>query len=701
MGRVFKYLGWLIGLVLLLIVAAVVILPMVIDPNDFKDQIISRVEQETGRDLKIDGDLKLSVFPWLGIEIEGLELGNAKGFGSEPFAAVKRAAVRVKLMPLLSRELEVDSIGLDGLVLNLSRAKEGRSNWADLQKDETSEAEPSGSTSKEESSDELPSLAIGGIDIADAKVSWDDRQSGQQFVIDRFNLKSGTIVIGRPVDLQLEFLFENSDPQLEAEIELVGQVTLNESAERVDIHGLKLKLVAKGETLPAGKAEFELASDLSMTLDGRQLEVRGLQFNAGKLQLSGDLKGQNLGTAPAFDGNLRLAELDLRQWLIDQGLPVPVTTDPAVLTRVSAQAALKVKAGVTHIEPLEIQLDESRLDGSVKLQGAAIGFNLKLDEIDLDRYLPPPEEKGEATPATDPKPAAASGAEKNEALLPVETLRQLDLNGVLSIGRIRVMKLLAEEIDLTVKASEGHLSLDKQIKRFYQGSYKGSLGLDVRGKVPLINVGSAGSGIVIGPLLKDLSGEDRLTGKGRFDARLKTRGNSVEAIKAALGGKLNFRFEDGAVKGFNLANTIREAKARFKGEPLPPSNGPVQTDFSEISASAVIDKGILDNRDLLAKSPYLRVNGAGQVNLVKETLDYTVKVVIVKTAKGKGGKDLQQLKGIPIPIHLTGSYLSPKLDVAWGEVLTGTQKAKLEEKKEKYQQKLEKKLEKKLFKLFN
>jgi AsmA protein len=702
MGRLFKYLGWLIGLVVLLVVAAVVVLPMVVDPNDFKGQIISRVEQETGRSLKIDGDLKLSVFPWLGIEIAGLELGNARGFGPEPFAMVKRAAVRVKLMPLLSRQLEVDTVGLDGLVLNLSQAKDGRSNWADLeQRGEAPASEPAGDSGGEKSAGGLSSLAIGGVNISDAKVSWDDRRSGQQFIIDRFNLKSGVIAIDRPVDLQVAFRLESSEPPLEAEIDMAGQVTLDQPAERLAIKGLQLKLVAQGEALPAGKAEAELASDVSLTLDGRLLEVRELQLRSGELQLSGDLKGQDLNTSPTFSGNFRLAEFDLRQWLIDQGVQVPVTADPAVLTRFSAQAVLKVKAGATRIESLEMQLDDTRLSGSVKLQGAAVGFNLKLDEIDLDRYLPPQKEPKEAKPKTASSPAVAGGTGKDEALMPVETLRQLNLDGVLSIGQVKIMKLLAEQIDLTVKAKDGRLTLDKQIKKFYEGSYKSSLGLDVRGKAPLIKVDTVGSGIAIGPLLKEISGEDRLTGKGRFDAKLNTRGNSIESIKAALGGRLAFRFEDGAVKGFNLARTIREAKARLKGKPLPVSDEPVQTDFSEISGSAVIRKGVLDNRDLLAKSPYLRVTGAGKVNLVQETLDYTAKVVIVHTAKGTGGKDLKELEGIPIPIHLTGSYLSPSLDIEWGEVLTETQKARLEKKKEKYQQKLEKKLEKKLFKLFN
>ncbi|MCW8905247.1 AsmA family protein, partial [Sedimenticola sp.] len=92
MGKLFKVLGGLLLVLLLLVVAAVIILPMVIDPNDYKGEIVTQVKEQTGRDLKITGDLKLSVFPWLGIDIGGLELSNAKGFGEQPFAVVNSAA---------------------------------------------------------------------------------------------------------------------------------------------------------------------------------------------------------------------------------------------------------------------------------------------------------------------------------------------------------------------------------------------------------------------------------------------------------------------------------------------------------------------------------------------------------------------------------------------------------------------------------
>ncbi|HIP52598.1 MAG TPA: AsmA family protein, partial [Chromatiales bacterium] len=143
------------------------------------------------------------------------------------------------------------------------------------------------------------------------------------------------------------------------------------------------------------------------------------------------------------------------------------------------------------------------------------------------------------------------------------------------------------------------------------------------------------------------------------------------------------------------ARLIREGKAKLKGKTLPPSNEANQTDFSELKASAAIRNGVLNNQDFLAKSPFLRVTGKGTVNLVGETLDYTATPVIVATSKGQGGAELEELKGVPVPIHLTGSWLKPDWSIDWKSVLTASQKAKLEEKKKELKAKVDKKVEEK------
>ncbi len=689
MGKILKIVGWLVGIVVLLLIVAVVVLPQIIDPNDYKDEIVSRVQQETGRTLSIDGDLGLSVFPWLGIEIGAMELSNAEGFEDQAFAAVEHAAVRVKLMPLLGGRLEVDKVGLKGLRLNLAKAKNGTTNWDDLI--EAQKGEVPGESPQPRAGSMPGEFTIGGVDIIDARVSWDDRSQARHYIVEQLSLQTGAVAPGEPVEMALSMVLHSKEPAAKAKLDLEAVVAVDEQAGIIEVSGIKLTLDGQSDALPDGSIEAVLEATVKMAVNGDSLEVAGLNMAIGDLKLTGALTGSALTTTPTVNGNLQLAEFNLRQWMTDQGVTTPPMADSKALTRVSASLVLENKAGATRLDDLKIGLDDTRIDGTATLRGEAVAFKVNVDSIDLDRYLPAPaeDEGGTAKPAGDNAGSAVQSAPAEQPLLPVETLRGLNVDGVLNVGRLIVNKLLAEQVQLTVKAKDGRLTLDQKVGKFYQGGYKGNLDLDVRGKTPLTKIDAAASNILIGPLLKDLAGEDRLTGKGHFNANLSTRGNSIDAFKKDLSGKMNFKFEEGAVKGFNLAQTIRETRARFQGEPVTKTNQPQQTDFSELSASGVISEGVLQNQDLLGKSPFLRVNGAGKVNLVSETLDYTLKAVVVATEKGQGGEALEQLKGVTIPVRLTGPFASPKYTIDWAKIILESQKGKIEEK---LQEKLEGKI---------
>jgi len=702
MGKLFKILAALVGVVLLLVVAAVIIIPLVVDPNDYKDEIVTKVKEATGRDLKIQGDIGLSVFPWLGVELGAIELSNAKGFGDAPFAAVTEAAVRIKIMPLLDKRLEADTVTLKGLRLNLAKAKDGSTNWDDL----AAAGKPAEPVSRKKpepapAGAPLAALAIGGVEISDARLSWKDETSGQHFVVDQLKLETGALVPGRPVNLELAFLVESKEPALQAKLRLTGSPLLDMDKQQLSIEKLLLELSAEGEMLQGEPLEVQLESGVAMDLGAQTLSLGGLRLTVSELVVSGDLKGSSIMESPAFSGDLKVAEFNLRKLLEDRKLPVPETADANVLTKVALTTGLKATDKDAVLSNLQFTLDDSTLKGNLSVKDfakPAIGFKLAVDAIDLDRYLPPPaegEEAGQPAKAAASKPAAktpakgAATAGAEPELLPVETLRQLNLDGVFAIGQLTVKKLQAKDLEVTVKARDGHVQVGKRIKHFYEGNLQGQAVIDVRGKTPVLTVEENLMGVQAGPLLKDYMGEDKMTGEGRFQAKLKTRGNTDSVLRKNLGGDLSLRFENGAVKGINVAQVIRENWAKVKGQPVPAASGPQQTDFSELSGTAKITKGVLDNRDLMAKSPLLRIDGKGQVDLVKEMMDYTLTTTLVGSLEGQGGQEMTDLKGAPIPVRLAGPLADPKPSVNMEELATRLAKTKAKEKVgEKIQEKL-------------
>jgi AsmA protein len=367
-------------------------------------------------------------------------------------------------------------------------------------------------------------------------------------------------------------------------------------------------------------------------------------------------------------------------------LPVPETADSKVLQALDFSA--NIDAGNDHLtlKQIEMKLDQTSVEGEFELINFAQPtylFTLNVGEINVDRYLPPP------SPDSPPVRGGGQGSAGNEVLFPVEFLRQLSMDGKLLIDSLTVNKLNAEAVQLTINSRDGRLSVDQQIGRFYDGLQKGTLVLDVRGKTPSLKVTQNLSRILAGPLLLDLTGEDTLLGSGNLDLDLTSRGGSVNQLKRALNGNVTFNFRDGAVKGFNLAKMIRETRAKPSGEATEIYNQPEQTDFSEMTGSASIVNGVVNNQRLLALSPYLRVEGSGTANLIQESLDYAIRPVFVNTSQGQGGAGLEELEGIPIPVKITGPWSNPGFNIELAKVLEEKQKARL---KEKLDEKMEEKL---------
>ena len=152
-----------LGLLGLVVMGAVVVTLAYLDPNDYKDTIAKNIKEETGRDLRIDGNIGLTFYPWLGLDLEGVSLSNAIGFGEVPFLQTKAIKVRVKLIPLLRKQLEMDTLVLHGATINLVKNAEGVTNWDDFMKPKVGESASS--------NDGLPlaALVLGGIDIKNVK----------------------------------------------------------------------------------------------------------------------------------------------------------------------------------------------------------------------------------------------------------------------------------------------------------------------------------------------------------------------------------------------------------------------------------------------------------------------------------------------------------------------------------------------------
>ena len=346
-----------------LIGAAVVLIPQFVDPNDYRDVVIEQVKQQTGRDLEIAGDMKLSVFPWLGLDIGKVRLGNAPGFKNDTFASSNRMKVQVKLMPLLSRKVEMSEVTIEGLAVNLERDASGKTNWDDLAGAGGASSEGSSSGSGGDGA-QLAALAIGGLNIENAALSWADAAAGQTVAINDLNVKTGPVKLGEPVDLSVGLNVAAKEAKVNAAISLAGELTADVNNAKYDVPNLEVGVKVTGDKIPGGEADVSLTSRVSADLGAQQITLDGLKISITDLL---DLSGQiavALGESGKVSGNIALAPLDLKALLTKLGMAAPETSDPKALTSVSLSTKLAGSPSAVSLSDLNIKLDDSTLNGS-------------------------------------------------------------------------------------------------------------------------------------------------------------------------------------------------------------------------------------------------------------------------------------------------------------------------------------------------
>jgi AsmA protein len=722
MPKILKYISITLAAVVLLLLVLVAVIVLTFNPNDYKPQITAAAKKATGRELTISGDIGLSLFPWLGMELGKTALSNASGFDDTPFAEVGTVEVKLKLLPLLRQEIEMKAIVLHGLHINLQVAEDGRNNWSDLAKSEEQSAEEQ-PTPAEQPAIKLAALVIGGIDMRDARFTYDNRATGARYAIEQLSLTTGPVALNAPLDIELNSKLSSSKPNVSGalaikvrviadtekftpqrleqlhltldfnspEFNSTGQLTLDSNID-IDLPGQRYSLSPttlnaniNNPGLPGGKATVQLSADINANLQQQTAQLNNLKLSSYGLDIQGIINASTILETPTLNGDLRIAEFSPRTLFKNMAITAPVTADPKVLNKAALELKLvDTTPSAIHIKPLKLTLDEITLQGMIDVELGddrplpAVRYQLSLDAIDADRYLAPPSDKGAVA-----APTASSGAAA-AAQLPMELLRKLDIDGKANIGRLTISKLHLNEIHTTLKAKDGVIKLAPVSAQLYQGSYEGNTTLDARSETPHFTLKESLHNIQAGPLLKDFMDNDIVNGKGSLDLDLTATGHSADEITKTLNGAINLSFANIAMKGLNIAAKAREAKAKIKGEKLSDSDSR-PTDLSEVKGSFQVKNGIVSGNDLTAKAPFARINGTGSVDLVQSSLDYMVTAKIVSTTKGEGGADLDALKGLTIPVRISGPFTALKFDLQYDELL----KAKLSQTKAELKERLD------------
>lgn len=1006
-----------LGVLGVIAIGAVAITLAYIDPNDYKDTIASKVKAETGRDLRIDGNIGLTFYPWLGLDVEGVSLSNAKGFGDAPFLQTKTIKVRAKLMPLLRKELEMDTLILHGAIINLAKNADGVTNWDDMIKPKA--VEPASSNEGMP----LAALVLGGIDIKNANIHWNDMQQKVEYKISNANIATGELKLGEPIDITASLNASASKPALSSAIQFKGTVAYADGGDILTLKPMLLEANVKGKEIPGGAAVIKLSSEINVDVNKETAQIKDLIFSAfdteikgqidaaeilsgkpqingnvdvagkdlpqlfkileieplasqlakmsdktfnlstafkadmnrndidiskldlsvlgnkitaqvaarnvksdtpavkGKLKasgpnlptlikiavqftgdgtqdlktlskqlkaapkafditadfdadlktgavdipslsikalgltttaklnakqvssdtpsvsgelkangpdlplliqiasafqpkdsglptlaadlgkikdkkfnidtrfnadmksgkidlpsltanalgftISGNLKGDNIQkssgnmggkfsitskspkpllramgqadlaevlktidlntgingnttnlslkplsldvvfsgkkipnspvklsvkadssinlekeifelsglsvsglgldmkgaikathykTEPALSGDIALAPFDLRQLMKTLNQEVPVTADPKVLKRVALSASFSGTGGSINLKGLKAELDETRLQGDINLKSISpldIEFGLGVDKLNADRYLPPATGK---TKAATPETVAAGVATK----IPVETLRAIKIKGDFVMGEFVISNAKLTDMELSIRADQGDIKLNPIAAKLYEGAYVGDIYLDAKGKEPKLTINTSLTGVQTEPLLTDVTGKADLLGEANIKLALNSSGADTNVLKSRLSGNGDIAFNDGVLKGVDIAKTLRQLEVMIESKRFSTFDTKGDTIFNALTATLDIKNGIVDNDDLLMSAPGFKVTGKGMlINLNDETWKYNLKAD-VDAASATSGDQRYNLGGYGLGIKCRGKVADKK-----------------------------------------
>jgi len=670
MSKALKIILGLIGLLVVVVLAAVIIIPLVVDPNDYRDDIARAVTEETGRDFEIAGEVSLSVFPWLGLEVGQMRLGNPPGFDDAPFLEIGSAAVGARLVPLLSRRLEVSTLRLEGLRLNLVRQADGTANWEGLGASDEGAAGQDGADADPgdgrgpppdvgpEGADGTFRLErVAGLQLEDALVSFEDRAAGTIVEAAVPTLSTGELEPGQPFDLEAETVVTlgGGESTLDAQLEATVQF-----AEDFGAVALRDFRITGGFESEGRRQAFALrVPELDADLQAQTLVAPEVSAEAAGVEAMLDVTGERIIDAPSFRGRLVVATFSPREVFGRLGIEAPETADSGVLSSASLQTDYVADPSQARLANLVAELDDSTLEGTASIglgEVPQIRAEMALDAIDLDRYLPP---------ETDAPPEEAPA---EDVELAFDWLKALDLDASFSAGRVKLNGLVMTNVEARAVARDGVLELQPLGAALYEGRMDGNLRLDARETPARLSLEQSLAGFQLLPFARDLADFERLTGVAEFDADLSTRAATTAELVSGLDGELAFDLADGAFKGVNLWYEIQRAYALAKGRTAPTRTSP-DTEFRRLAGTAVIRDGKLVNDDLTAGLPFLGVTGSGAVDLAAGTLDYRLNATVLREVEDEATGETAELAGATLPLRLSGSLDSPSVSVDIGGML--------------------------------
>ena len=621
-----KLLLGLLGLIVL-IIAGAVIAPFFIPVDVYKNQITVAARDATGRDLVIDGDVSLSIFPRLELQAEEVKFSNVAGGRAPQMASLKELIVRLQLMPLLSGEVRVDSFVLVDPVIALEVDPDGNSNWTF---DTGTAPEPEAEAQDTGSAPALTEISLGDVRLENGKVSYRDARNAQVVELSDINMSV-------------------SLPSLDAPFELDGSVVWNKKQVGLTVGGASARALMDGNP-SAVKVELDV-------------DVVSVEFD-GSAKVSEPL---------AVAGDVSLEVPSIRNLAAWTGSPIDAPGEG--LGPLSIAGDLDMKGAKVSFNNAKIGLDGMAADGDFMVDTSGkvpyLKGRLDWDRLDLNLYV------AEGSAPAGAAEEAQGPADWSDEEIDFSGLKSANADFDLSVGEILIDKMKIGKSAVKVGLKDGRLAVNLSELALYEGAGTANIVINARSKVPLIQETISVTGVQLEPLLTDAAGFDRMDGTGNLKISVNTHGRSERQLVAGLNGTGSILFADGAIRGVNIGEMIRNSASAFLGKT---ERNEASTEYAEMKGTFTITNGVVSNQDLYLVGPYAEVTGSGAADMNQRTVKYRVVPKATLSASDAAGAG-----GVTVPVIVSGSWddpsFRPDLKALVGETIKDPKKAVKDVKK--------------------
>lgn len=644
-----KIIKWVIGIVLavfVLLVIAVVVLVNFVNPNDYRNQINQAISDKIHKPFAIKGDISWVFFPSLGFKAQNMTIGDRQA--KDLYVELNILEINLQLLPLLHKNIAVNALRVDGAqVLLPADQDDAQATFSAAENNNPANALFA-----------LPQLSLKALSIKNANIVKQKSNGAPLWQIKNLSEEATDLSINQTFPEQVDFTFSYPEKNISANINFKTDLRFDMPAATLQLFSPKLRIENSSNGLLNGTLNFTMKK-LLVDLLKQNISAEKFSGDFNQLNFSGQTTVNHFLTNPSAQGNIALSTDHLKAVFDTLHIALPKMQSESALSKFSLTTDFQYDNNQLRADPLTVQLDQATFKGSITsadLKNLAVELNLGVPNLNLSDYLT----------ASDPSGAShinLAGSQLNVKLLPPigeQSWLASTVSGSMKVKKLTYNNEVLSNLELGLDAKNQIFNIIKFHSEIWQGMVDATGVVNLQRSAPQFTLNPQIKNMQIKNIMAIVEPKFNLTGLANMNGTINSAGSSLDAIKQNLTGRLAVRVNSGVLHGVDVSYWLKAAQQVLHQQGLPgaqPSNA--QTQFGTLTATLVMNQGVVNNSDLLMVGPTLYVKGQGTVDLPRETINYHL--FLAKT-----NEDTRQAHHDVIPLVITGSFDHPSfgLDMA-------------------------------------